>query len=257
VTTGTPLRWERQCIGFTVGSSDPDVRDAVDRAFATWTEVDCGGQPVGLSVHQTEDTAVCTLAEFNTDAPNMNAILVVSGWADHAELPIDAFAVTVVSNLPSGEIVDADLLLNPSLGNLTICGDDCTDPHDDIDIQNVVTHEAGHFLGLAHSDVEGAAMSPTAPVGQTSKRHIADDDVAGLCAIYGDLGPASCRPGDFVPRHGFSVNCGEPPSAGGCSVRGVPGTRAPSLAAWIAALAFGAGGVLRRRRRREGALAPR
>jgi MYXO-CTERM domain-containing protein len=259
ITDGIPLRWKRQCITFTVASTDPAVRDAVDRSFATWTEVDCGGQPIGLALRQTEETAICTLAEYNADAPNMNAILFVQDWSEHAELPADAFAVTLVWNLKQdGEIVDADMLLNPTLGNLTICGGNCGDPENDIDIQNVVTHEAGHFLGLAHTDVEGATMSPTAPVGQVEKRDLAADDVDGLCAIYGDFPVTACTNKDFVPRHGFSVDCRQPPSSNhGCAVGAAGGKSARSsersersdTRAWLAALALGAGLLVRRRRR--------
>lgn len=253
ITEGVPLRWERQCITFTVESGDPAVRDAVDRSFATWTEVDCGGQPIGLALRQTEETARCTLAEYNSDAPNMNAILFVQDWENHAELPADAFAVTLVWNLKdTGEIVDADMLLNPTLGNLTICGDDCADEQNDIDIQNVVTHEAGHFLGLAHTDVDGATMSPTAPVGQVEKRDLADDDVQGLCAIYGELPVVDCSNKAFVPRHGFSPDCRQPPSShAGCAVR-APKPRSAERsehAAWLALLALGAGLLVRARRR--------
>ena len=251
ITAGTPLRWERQCITFTVESDDPSVRDAVDRSFATWADIDCGGQRIGLSLRQTQETANCTLAEYNSDAPNMNAILFVEDWADHAELPVDAFAVTLVWNLKdTGEIVDADMLLNPTLGNLTICGSACADQDNDIDIQNVVTHEAGHFLGLANTNVDGATMSPTAPVGQTEKRDLADDDVQGLCTIYRDFGPASCTSGNYVPKHGFSVECGvsEPPSSNsGCAVQAELGHAGPSGPLWLSAVALSAGLWLRRR----------
>jgi hypothetical protein len=207
-TTGLPLRWERRCISFSVESDDPAVRDAVDRSFATWSGVDCDGRQIGLALRQTEETARCTTAGYESNAPNMNAILFLEDWADRAELPADAFAVTLVWNLKAtGEIVDVDMLLNPTIAKLGICADECASQANDLDIQNVVTHEAGHFLGLAHSDVEGATMSASAPVGQTEKRDLTDDDVAGLCAIYGELEPANCTTTAFVPANGFSADC--------------------------------------------------
>ena len=234
-------------MSFTVQSEDIAIRQAVDRSFATWTAIACGGRPIGLALRQTPETASCALAEYNSDAPNMNAILFVYDWADHAELPPDAFAVTLVWNVEdTGEIVDADMLLNPTLGNLTICGAECL-AEDDIDIQNVVTHEAGHFLGLAHSDVEGSTMSPTAPVGQTEKRDLAQDDVDGLCAVYGALPRAACSDKDCVARHGFSPACEEPPaSAASCSCA-IGAVRPRAL--WLGALAASVSVLVARRRR--------
>jgi hypothetical protein len=53
-----------------------------------------------------------------------------------------------------------------------------------IDLQSVVTHEAGHFLGLAHPPVPEATMYATMPVGETKKRTLYSDDVSGVCTIY-------------------------------------------------------------------------
>lgn len=75
------------------------------------------------------------------------------------------------------------------------------------DLQNTVTHEAGHFLGLAHPcgpDVgtgnctgypTDTTMYPTATSGETQKRTLADDDVSGICAIY----PAAAVSGPRAP----------------------------------------------------------
>jgi len=52
------------------------------------------------------------------------------------------------------------------------------------DLQNTLTHEAGHFIGLAHSTVPGATMNPTTHPGETAKRTLSADDVAGVCAVY-------------------------------------------------------------------------
>ncbi|MDA8211167.1 MAG: matrixin family metalloprotease [Clostridia bacterium] len=56
--------------------------------------------------------------------------------------------------------------------------------NDAYDVQNVMTHEIGHGLGIAHSDVSGATMEPTASLGMTSQRTIEADDKAAAAYIY-------------------------------------------------------------------------
>jgi MYXO-CTERM domain-containing protein len=70
-----------------------------------------------------------------------------------------------------------------------------------IDLQNTLTHEVGHFLGLAHpcgdagepscaSDPSFAqtTMYPVTTPGDVAKRTLSADDIAGVCAIYPDSG---------------------------------------------------------------------
>ncbi len=124
----------------------------------------------------------------------------------------------------TGRIMDADIELNgwdgldagtvigvpPSHGWYFTCVDPAGPPcarygQDNcafMDLQNTVTHEAGHFIGLAHpcgnaglpsctsppptGEVPYAerTMSPTTTVGEVTKRSLSADDIAGVCAIY-------------------------------------------------------------------------
>src|SRR5262249_40502589 len=69
---------------------------------------------------------------------------------------------------------------------------------------SIVTHESGHFLGLAHSHDQTATMWPVYNEHTTNLRNISPDDVAGICAIYP---PGSIETCDPTPRHGFSTEC--------------------------------------------------
>jgi Carboxypeptidase regulatory-like domain/Matrixin len=53
------------------------------------------------------------------------------------------------------------------------------------DIQDMLTHELGHALGLEHSPIAAATMYPFGVPGQTSARSLETDDLAGLRALYG------------------------------------------------------------------------
>ncbi len=59
-----------------------------------------------------------------------------------------------------------------------------------VDLQGVMTHEYGHALGLGHSTVPGATMTPATGGTATSLRSIAADDIAGIQCVYGVADPA-------------------------------------------------------------------
>lgn len=215
---GEVLAWRRQCIGFAVSRRNTDdiayerLSEVVERSFASWTAVQCNGRPLGLQLEPMHTVTLCAAPEYNDDAPNVNAILFLDDWAERG-LPEEAFGVTMVwHSAKTGEIYDADMQINETLGPLAICGDRCG--AGEVDLQNVVTHEAGHFLGLGHSNLADATMADRAETGETQKRTLTDDDRRGLCSIYATFPPASCEPADFVPNHGPATRCGEPAVAG-------------------------------------------
>jgi uncharacterized protein (TIGR03382 family) len=122
---------------------------------------------------------------------------------------------TTTANRLTGQIVDTDIELNDSTSTggtkltfTTVDGLPC-DPANPtetgcvrIDVQNTVTHEAGHTLGLDHSQDPDATMYPNAPPGETSKRDLASDDIQGICTIY--------------PKGASTVTCLAPDPGGGC-----------------------------------------
>ena len=229
-----PLRWERRCLSYTLDmSGSPDlpidmVRDVVEDAFAEWTNVSCDGAPLDFEVRETMVLAECRRAEHRTDGPNLNAITFLDDWPDR--YPEDAYAVTSVwHRTDDGEILDADIVVNNQLGPFAVCPDDgCDEGPDGVvpaDLPNVMTHEVGHFFGLAHSQFGWAAMGASSPRGETRKRTVWSDDAVGICAIYppGSL-EESC---DFTPLGGQGTTC---PKSGCSSSGSRPGFFAALLA---------------------------
>jgi hypothetical protein len=256
-TTGMSLVWRRSCMTFSVAarsSSEPAldrVRRVVDESFATWMDVVCDGDPIGLDLRQTVQLGECLEPEYNLDGPNANTIAFIEDWDDR-ELPSDAFGLTIVHhNRESGEIYDADMLINETIGELAICSGAC--PSGRLDMQNVITHEAGHFLGLGHSSEPNATMSAHASLGEVEKRDLHADDRAGLCSIYGQSPGAMCEHADHAPDNGFSPTCwaGVERKSGCSAARNARDGRAPTAAASAFSLLWLALVVLRRRARRR------
>lgn len=74
----------------------------------------------------------------------------------------------------SGEILEADIVINDNFAFSSTS----TDPSY---LGNVVTHEAGHFLGLGHGQVVGSTMFYALSRGQHETN---SDDKAGLHSLY-------------------------------------------------------------------------
>lgn len=144
---------------------------------------------------------------------------------------------TVTYGLNTGDIFDADLEINAtSQVHLTL-----GDVGVDYDLQSIVTHEAGHMLGIAHSRIAGATMGIEYVPGDTSLRSLEADDVAALCEAYPPAAAEACDP---TPRRGYAPACEGAAPEGGCGCHSSPrrSSRAPTLLAGLLLL-----GLLRRR----------
>jgi hypothetical protein len=239
---GEPLIWKNQCLSYAIdyrGSvwmDFEDVESAVDASFEAWATADCGGSTPSLTFEKLP-SSTCQRVQFST-AGNVNTIAFVDPFKDPcADLAYDplAFAVTVVwHNTTTGEILDADMMLNDQLATLSNNGgpyENCPETGcargtpmapGPADLQSIVTHEVGHLIGIAHSDVFGATMHAETNRESVEKRTLEQDDIDAVCDIYppGNSDP-SC---DATPTCGLQLNC-ETNTAGdpiGCDVPELP-----------------------------------
>ncbi len=209
----------------------PDVSgtaaaDAIRRSFQTWSAVSCSDlafpeQPISISksdrlVGYFPAGANHNLVLFRTSAcrdvvPNGVTCSGTGGCSNLYDCWDQGDGViastTTTSNRQTGEIVDSDIELNAASFRFTaVDGPRCLDATETgfvrTDVQNTVTHEAGHSLGLDHSPDPAATMYATGPTGEVTKRILAPDDIQGICSIY--------------PRGAATVTCSGPESGGGC-----------------------------------------
>ena len=232
IEAGAPLEWRNPCLSYAIDSrgsqwmTDDDVEEAVDLAFKAWENADCEGSPPNL-IFKPLQPSTCKRAEYNCEG-NVNTIAFLDPWKDECSDPENpgydrnAFAVTIVwHDTRTGEILDADMMINDQLssrfnagGPYAICPDTgCTG--NDADLGSIVTHEAGHFIGIGHCnpiDADDpndpcvqATMFSMADRESVNKRTLAADDIAAVCTIYppGDL-DQSCN---AAPIGGLQLNC--------------------------------------------------
>jgi hypothetical protein len=179
----------------------------------------------------------CDQVRYNSDGPNQHAIIFRDDTWPHNDANNTLALTTVTFNPDTGEIFDADMEINTATIKVTLHD---PVPADGYDFASIVTHETGHFLGMAHSGDGHATMFAHYQQGSTVMRNLTSDDVDGICAIYppggtrsvstqvapsGSVPEDSCDP---TPRHGFTTECSQAP-AKSCAVA-EPGTDAASFA---------------------------
>jgi hypothetical protein len=265
-TEGLPLYWKNACVGYAVEQTGATrfpfeaTTAIIDEAFATWGDVTCtdSGAQVGIGASNLGPVS-CDEVRYNPTGPNQNVIIFrENGWP-YSDPNNTLGLTTITFNADNGEIFDADMEINASGGNLSITEQV---PSNGFDLASVVTHEAGHFFGLAHSTDSRATMFASYRPGSSALRTLAQDDADGVCEIYpsptertvdrrvapGGVLPAG--PCDTAPRHGFGSACAANPTSeeGGCTMASAPATGPGAATALGLALAV----AFSARRRRSG-----
>lgn len=271
-TSGVPVQWNERCIVVTIdqrGSKDvplDQVFATLQRAIDNWNKrtSTCGGLALFArpATGQVLDVAPDGLPAiiFRNDA-----------WQRPGHPPHDPAAIGLTTvmyvatpgKLGDGTILDADVELNNVNYTFTTDPANATPrPGTQIaDLENTLTHELGHVQGLAHtcwdhttptppldnlgnpipdcnSDLPASitmtTMYPYATMpGETSKRNLSDDDVHGICDVYGMLtGHLGCYPEIDGGNVGCAVGSGGLGHGGAAATAGLA---ALALLGWAAA----------------------
>jgi hypothetical protein len=196
--TGPPLSWRALPLPyrFHAGGSDKldmdGVREATRRAFQAWSNVTCNGKRTSLRF------------EEGADIPGTHPLV----GSSPAKIPFGIYFRD--DTWPYDDGNESLALTNQKYGktngwidyssievNTTDREFRLSDSETGIDLQAVLTHEVGHYIGLAHSQVEDSIMAPSycqsadrCGTSADQARALAEDDVAAVCAMYPPSGIA-------------------------------------------------------------------
>ena len=209
-STNKQKKWAYTPVQFHLsGTCDPKQTDraaclaALRNGFARWSRLTCS------SLKFVEGTAAVRISSSDSE----NSVAWVTSWP--ATNGDDALAVTYpVANEYTGSMYDADISFNPNKIFSTSNATGTTD------VESVITHEAGHLLGLDHSLTADATMFYATGPNEIFRRSLTADDIQGGCSIYanGKPLPAECA---------VSADCSsfETCNGGLCSGGSGPGSR--------------------------------
>ncbi len=169
-----------------------DATHIADLAFSTWNRVTCNGKLIGIETY--DDGPIPVPVSEGGDA--------LAGWASCSDSnACDAAAhdvivfdddvwpyndsantlalTTVTFGVDDGRIFEAYTEVNSADYALTTQEPPPAGPA--VDLQAILTHEAGHLLGMAHATDTSALMYAFYRPGAIA---LTSDDVDGICTVY-------------------------------------------------------------------------
>lgn len=248
-TEGNVVRWGKLPLHyrFHARGSRLIVRDearaAIRAALFRWTDAVCrDGRRTSLRFVEDEDIEEdkpLDLARGETVSLPFGIYFRDFGWPHDG---VDqTLALTNHSFKKSGFITYADFEINTGSKRFAT-----TEDAEGTDLQAVMTHEAGHYIGLAHSREPQSIMAESycdtgdkrCDHGKVVARRLAEDDIEAVCTLYP---PSGLPPEEVALADKPSASCASSPSA--------PESAMKEVAALVLALAPIALWRSRRRRR--------
>ena len=168
--SGQVLHWKNAPIHYSINTdgthdlSAEAVDNAINQAANAWNN----NKTQMIFDGETKKTG----ADYSD---GVQSIVFKDNWTEDPSV----LAITYTWSTEDGEIVHFDMEINAEDHEWSTTGDS-----DKQDLMNAITHEFGHAIGLDHSQDTNATMAPDSLVGETSKRDLNSDDLAGYEHIY-------------------------------------------------------------------------
>ncbi len=222
-----------------------EIEQTVSASFAAWSGVD--GTTFNFSAYpgmlaplsRVSNANACTNdGQSNVDGLNTVCFNESSSAFTTGVL---AFTRTITANAPgavvgssppasfTGQILDSDTLFRDD-GQATFATPaalSTASGQGAYDLESLLTHELGHWMGLGHSAVIRAMMFPyapppgqflgTRPTAQQPDAQLSDDDRTGIRALYpdpNDVTNTGAITGEIVPANPFALAALGSPSTG-------------------------------------------
>jgi hypothetical protein len=237
IRDGVPVVWQKLPITYRfykkgskkIGDNDA-LREAVKAAFDTWSKVECRDGRTSVRFVEGADVSSDKPLDAKEASVPFGIYFRDASWP-HNDADESLALTNQIYGERSGNVDYADIEVNTANNTFSLDGGD------GVDFQAVMIHEAGHYLGLAHSDVSDSIMvarycqdADRCNGDLETLRELSTDDRNAVCAIY---------PPDNSDR-------GSPtPATGGCATS----TRSTKDLASGFALVFLASALIRRRLR--------
>jgi hypothetical protein len=156
-----------------------------DLAFGAWKDAACTGGVPSIEgfddgpIAKVPDASDCMTSQ--SCDPAAHDVIVFDDAAWPYDDPVNTIALTTVSyGVEDGRIFEAYTEVNSAEHDLTV--EEPPPPGSGAyDLRAIFTHEAGHFLGLAHATETSSVMYAFY---QPGKIALTPDDVNGICSIY-------------------------------------------------------------------------
>jgi hypothetical protein len=214
--SGNVLRWEKSTLVFRFhekGSSQlvrEEARSAVREAFHRWSDTVCpNGERTSLRFIEGEDIVEDKPLDADAEASEAFGIFFRDlGWPHEGVDETLAKTRTLFGNT-SGKMTYADIEVNATKPFSL----DESANEEATDLQAVMTHEVGHYIGLAHSKAPQSIMAERlcevdtrCKKGRVAARRLAADDIDAVCDLF--------PPG---PPSSSSVTDGRTPKTSSCA----------------------------------------